>query len=174
MSSITTAFLFVVKNIERLCWETAKAGNGAERKNGSGQRRCMFLGGGGEHKCKTRRINREVLLFICSFIALLIVNLNYAVWPFMGTLCLCICCGRNNTNMENCHCFNYLVVTFHFLLIKGQRMHCLFLIDTIFICSVLGNSCIFPRCVRWRVCTKGIYLFETSFRISYDLKGNRS
>lgn len=160
--------------IQRLCLVIAKAGNAADRENGSAQRRWMFLGAGGEHKCKTRRLKREVHLFINTFIALLIVNLYYAVWPFMGTLCLCICCGRNNINMENCHCFDYLVVTFHFLLIKGQRMHCLFLIDTIFICLFLGNSCIFPKCVRWRVCPEGIYLFETSFRISYGLKGNRS
>lgn len=62
VSSITAAFLFVVNNIERLCFVTAKAGNAAERENGLAQRRCMFLGGGGEHRCKTRRIKKEVHL----------------------------------------------------------------------------------------------------------------
>lgn len=62
MSSITTAFLYVVKNVERLCSVAAKAGNAVERENGSAQRRCMFLGGGREHKCKTRRIKKEVYL----------------------------------------------------------------------------------------------------------------
>lgn len=42
MSSITAAFLFVVKNIERLCLITAKAEGAAERENGSAQEMYVF------------------------------------------------------------------------------------------------------------------------------------